>query len=181
MRRWLFLVVLLFQALPVSARQQPMALRFNPKDIFYLWAQTETDLNKDTDYREFEWRDGVTCDLSRPPDTRRCDLNIVDIAGWFAAIPALEYVSRLPPSVQWDGWDWERMQPKPGGYTPVVLMASLKGYDGEQAGQWFIACSIVPDDPDKAVCEVAYRFGHFNYVLVPADRILQIVEALKAL
>ena len=177
----LILVITLFWGMFSPGLRQGYALTLNPATVFYVLVQTETGFNLDTDYHEFERRSGITCDISRPYEIRRCDIDMESIARLFATIPVLEYVEWLPDSVHWNAWDWDLMELKPGGYTPIVLMAELRGWDGSYADAWYLACSIIPDDTVKTVCVTRYRFGHFNYVLVPTDSIQAILDYLDAL
>jgi hypothetical protein len=148
------------------------------------------------DYHEFVYMDGQSgvCDLSRPPQARRCQFDLSALAWEFREIEIVKHVAEVPDSVNWEGWDWDTMALKPGGYTPVALAAEIREWnpDTGRARRWWLACSLLPDMPNLAVCQetdqiedgpdaAAFQLNYgYNrrFTIVRADGLLAIREAL---
>lgn len=151
----------------------------NPHHVFELWLQLAS-----LSYRQLVRQpDGTVRDLARPDDAQPLDVSIVALAEQLAAIPALEYAPSMPASVNWNAWDWQTMKQKPGGYTEICLVARARTHDptDDTARIWWAACSLIPDQPGRAVCVRYDRMDHHNIIIAPAADVLAFIERVKAL
>jgi hypothetical protein len=151
----------------------------NPHHVFELWLQLAS-----LSYRQLVRQpDGTVRDLARPDDAQPLDVSIVALAEQLAAIPALEYAPSMPASVNWNAWDWQQMETKPGGYTEICLVARARTHDptDDTARIWWAACSLIPDQPGRAVCVRYDRMDHHNIIIAPAADVLAFIERVKAL
>lgn len=151
----------------------------NPHHVFELWLQLAS-----LSYRQLVRQpDGTVRDLARPDDAQPLDVSIVALAEQLAAIPALEYAPSMPASVNWNAWDWQQMETKPGGYTEICLVARARTHDptDDTARIWWAACSLIPDQPGRAVCVRYDRMDHHNIIIAPAADVLACIERVKAL
>jgi len=151
----------------------------NPHHVFELWLQLAS-----LSYRQLVRQpDGTVRDLARPDDAPPLDVSIVALAEQLAAIPALEYAPSMPASVNWNAWDWQQMETKPGGYTEICLVARARTHDptDDTARIWWAACSLIPDQPGRAVCVRYDRMDHHNIIIAPAADVLAFIERVKAL
>jgi len=151
----------------------------NPHHVFELWLQLAS-----LSYRQLVRQpDGTVRDLARPDDAQPLDVSIVALAEQLAAIPALEYAPSMPASVNWNAWDWQQMETKPGGYTEICLVVRARTHDptDDTARIWWAACSLIPDQPGRAVFVRYDRMDHHNIIIAPADDVLAFTERVKAL
>jgi len=173
-----FLLFIVVVSSSVVAQQQ-LALRgIVPSQVFEITVQVDDG----RDYHQYVlMEDGSVCDFSRPLAYRRCNIDLIQIADKLLDISVIEYTPTLPHSVQWNAWDWEEMKTKPGGYTPVILWVDVRQYNPatDEAKQWRMACSIVPDDPELAACAVFNRYDHFNYITTEASQVVSFVEMVN--
>lgn len=154
--------------------------RLNPPDVFELWAQWDNGANYVELIRQ---PDGATYDRARPAAAQPQAVDLTALAGQLAAVPALEYVPAMPASVHWNAWDWQQMETKPGGYTEICLVARARTHDptDDTARIWWAACSLIPDQPGRAVCVRYDRMDHHNIIIAPAADVLAFIERVKAL
>lgn len=151
----------------------------NPHHVFELWLQLAS-----LSYRQLVRQpDGTVRDLARPDDAQPLDVSIVALAEQLAALPALDYAPTMPASVHWNAWDWQTMKQKPGGYTDVCLVVLVRAHDpaSHNALRWWAACSLIPDQPGRAVVVRYDRMDHHNIIIAPADDVLAFIERVKAL
>jgi hypothetical protein len=151
----------------------------NPRHVFELWLQLAS-LN----YRQLVRQpDGSVLDLARPAEAQPKGVSLVALAEQLAAIPALEYVPTMPATVNWNAWDWQKMETKPGGYTEICLVVRVRthGPVEDRARIWWAACSLIPDQPGRAVFVRYDRMDHHNIIIAPADDVLAFVERIRTL
>lgn len=151
----------------------------NPCHVFELWLQLAS-LN----YRQLVRQpDNTVRDLVRPDGARPGSVSLVALAEQLAAIPALEYAPAMPASVNWNAWDWQKMTQKPGGYTEICLVVRARTHDPvtDTARIWWAACSLIPDQPGRAIFVRYDRMDHNNIIIAPADDVLAFCERVKAL
>jgi hypothetical protein len=163
----------------------------NPEHVF----QISILPNQGADYRQFTYVSDKlgACDLSRPPQVRECHVDLFTLARQFRHVDIVKSVPSVPASIRWEAWDWETMSMKPDGYTPIMLAAEIKEWDAEnnRGHQWWLACSMLPDNPQLAVCQetdfIDDRQPHaivridltfeIRYTIVRADRLLTIRQS----
>jgi hypothetical protein len=151
----------------------------NPYHCFELWVQVAS-LNYVQLMRQ---PDDTVLDYARPAWAQPVNASVVYLAEQLAAIPVLDYLPDRPASVNWDAWDWQAMRTKPGGYTEVNLVVRARTYHPETkvARVWWVAGSIIPDEPDKEIFYRADRLDHFNWMTAPADDVLAFIERIQTL
>jgi hypothetical protein len=149
--------LLTFVTRPVAAQDGGMLRGLQPEQVFEIALQLDDGA---TSYQiaDLGGVEGV-CDLAQPATARDCQIDLVALAQQFEQLVVVEYLAQMPESVQWHVG---------GPTTPVVLAADVRQWDAQadQARQWRVACSVLPDQPELAVCAVVNRLDHFNYVLV---------------
>lgn len=152
-------------ALPAAAQDGSMLRGLQPDWVFEIAVQFDDD-GMVYHYADMGGDEGA-CDMTQPVESRECHYDLTSLARHFEQLVAVEYVPGLPASVQWHVG---------GPMTPVYLAAEVRQWDAQtnQARQWRIACSVLPDQPDMAVCAVIDRLDHFNYVLVYAAGLEQV-------
>lgn len=158
----------------------PVFNRLNPSDVFELWAQWGNGAN----YVELVRQpDGTVYDRARPADAQPQGVSLAALAGQLAALPALDYAPTMPASVNWNAWDWQTMKQKPGGYTDVCLVVLVRAHDpaSHNALRWWAACSLIPDQPGRAVVVRYDRMDHNNIIIAPADAVLAFIERIRTL
>lgn len=147
----------------------------NPHHCFELWVQFQ-NLN----YRQLVRQpDGSVLDLARPTEAQSVGMSIVPLAEQLAALPALEYLPDKPRSVNWHGWDWQKMTLKPAGYTEVnlVVLARTHNPETDLARVWWAAGSLIPNEPDKEAIFIGNRLDHYNWVTAPVETVLAFLES----
>ncbi len=150
----------------VQATGNNLLHALKPQFVYELTIQADDG----ADYHQYAFVSDTLgfCDMSRPAAVRECHVDPSAIARMFRLITVVRSESALPPSIQWDAWDWETMTMKEGGYTPVVLSADIKEWDAEneQTRHWWLTCSILPDNDKLAACrEVNYVDRGSNQII----------------
>lgn len=122
----------------------------------YVWDIT-LEIDDGADYVQFVYlgEELGGCDMSRPANVRECQVDVASLARQFRKARFVDFVDELPPSVNWDAWNWDKMTMDDGGYTPVFLSATIKEWDpeAEQTTVWWVSCSVVPDERRHAICQ----------------------------
>jgi hypothetical protein len=151
--------------------------------LFNLWPDlvfhAHLSVDNGRNYREFVRVPGGILDVSRPLTDQVYTFDFSALIRAFNAITLVEWLRELPEGINWD-WNWDRMAPETGTYTPIVLAARLREYDAakQTARSYWLSASWLPDDSDLAACLISSRVDHFNYALVKADPLRVIVAML---
>jgi hypothetical protein len=158
-------------SLPVSAQATGHSVlhTMKPDYVYELAVQADDG----ADYHQYGYVNDALgfCDLSRPAAVRECHVNLSAIARMFRRITVVKSEPALPSTVQWDAWDWQTMTLKEGGYTPVILSAEFNEWDAEheQTRHWWLACSILPDNANLAVCEEVHYTASWSDQIINVD------------
>ena len=154
--------------LPLDAQASNNSIlhTMKPEYVYELTVQADDG----ADYHQYAYVNDALgfCDVSRPAAIRECHVDPSAIARMFRHITVVRSEPALPPTVQWDGWDWQTMTVKEGGYTPVILSAAFSEWDAEleQTHHWWLACSILPDNANLAACEeIDYRASWSDQII----------------
>ncbi len=179
----------------VQASDNNVFKDIKPNLVFALSLQ----LDNGADYHQYVYVDDQQgfCDLSRPVNSRECQIDLIRIIHQFKRVAVIRHAAVLPTSVQWNAWDWDTMTLREGGYTPVVMAAEIREWESEsdEVHHWWVACSVIPDTPTLAVCreadivdptadvivsETTTISSLKDYVIVGADELLAISDVVGA-
>ncbi len=162
-------VFLVFQPLQAYAQGGNIWVGLNPGQVFEITAQ----IDNGADYHHFAPVNGElgVCDLSRPWHTRRCHIDLDTLIQHLNQLAVVQVLDDLPASIQWEGWDWGSMSQREGGYTAVALAVDISAHDNNQWLHWWLACSVVPDNPGYAACMTMHS-DQVQYLLLNAEQVM---------
>jgi hypothetical protein len=147
----------------------------NPHHIFELWVQL-TGRNYFQFVRE---PDGSIVDRARPGEAQSKGMSLVFLGRRLIEIPVLEFLPGRPKGVNWNAWDWQKMEST--GYTDVNLVVLIRTHDPEtnKSRIWWAAGSLLPEDPTKEYLCRYDELAHFNDLLAPAESVLSFIRSIE--
>jgi hypothetical protein len=174
-KQLLFVFILILVLVKPVQAQSSILNGINPNDVFELIIQ----YNDGQDYHHYKFVEGENsiCDVSRPENIRTCNINLSGYISLWAKIPIYQYIENMPDSINWNAWNWDTFSSDLGGYTPVVVAMEIRAYDPEtdRAKRYWFSASFDPANPYQAAGLVSNRIDHFNYILVDAVLLQQMV------
>lgn len=148
-------------------------LRFNAEDVWSISAQTYNA----ADRHDLIEEDGVTCDVSRRPEARPCGIDIAAVAMHMLMLQG-QPTNVWPADVNWQSYDWRHDEAQ--ATTDIQLAVEIWTDAPAGSRMYWMACSIIPSEPDVSICAGVDRLDHFNYYRIPSVDILALADYFDA-